>query len=749
MIKSLLSVLCIFLWSFSAYACPSAIATTVQDCNSFVFHLENTPVGNVTWNFGDGTTTTGSIEIAHSYDLNALYVITATYSGPDCPDGIELTTMVIAECASTPVCPTEISSNTGIECGVMNFEIGSFVDGENVTWFPGDESGAVTGGHFFSHTYATPGNYHVCAFYTTPLCPNGVELCTDIVVEACNANLCPTGISAEAIDCDSYIFHVQGIDNASVVWNFNDGTTTTGGINADHTWSGNGVYVVTAEINAPQCPIVPPTNIITMEFTVEVNCSAAIECPTEISSHIGLDCGVMNFEIGSFVEGELVTWFPGDQSGAVEGGHFFSHTYANSGTYQVCAFYTTPHCPDGVELCTEIIVTGCDTICNLTSLAIDSYVLEGGTTSLVYMLSDVVTGSVLLVGDAMYSEGHPFMDTTVCVQDGCYYLTIESSNPITIGQGFNIFFNINGTNLLENPVVIYQDDFSVTLLISVNSDCQAGASCEAAFEPQFTATPGHIEFANNSTYSGTAQFFWDYGNGNYSDSQGGNVQYETNGIYTVCLTITTDNCTSTLCQVIVVDNMITPCEFNLITMAVDGVYFEPVNEIIQFQATANGVSVFEAVWPTEGQFTQTVELCVPDGCYEVQLASELPLQAISFLCTFMNTNAEQLAAIELTTGMTSTSAAVGVNADCTINVNEFESSQVLAYPNPAASQITFRTDAPISNLTIYDITGKLIESTTPNQQQIQVNTEAWSNGIYLAHVVSKNESVVVPIEIAH
>jgi hypothetical protein len=48
---------------------------------------------------------------------------------------------------------------------------------------------------------------------------------------------------------------------------------------------------------------------------VEVNCGIVNECPTEIWSGAGTECGVMNFEIGSFVEGENVTWFPGDGSG--------------------------------------------------------------------------------------------------------------------------------------------------------------------------------------------------------------------------------------------------------------------------------------------------------------------------------------------------------------------------------------------------------------------------------------------------
>lgn len=364
-------------------------------------------------------------------------------------------------------CPTQIWSGEGNECGVMNFEIGSFVQGEDVIWYPGDESGAVEGGHFFSHHFEEPGTYNVCAFYTTPACPDGVELCTEIVVPTCD-DACPDYITAEQIDCDSYVFHIEGMETGNVVWHFGDDSGETSSVTADHTYSENGSYIVTALYSGPSCPNQtflefevsvacetecndvtlsimsnvsangpesgvatiwnPETNemlafeqfewsaenemntmsaclpdgcyevvvdgdccinyglnytmnassenadvslsdfdandAISGYFTLSVNadCNES-ECPDHIWSSADEDCGVMNFEIGSFVQGEEVVWYPGDESGAVEGGHFFSHHYEESGTYTVCAFYTTPACPDGVELCAIIFVESCGQEC--------------------------------------------------------------------------------------------------------------------------------------------------------------------------------------------------------------------------------------------------------------------------------------------------------------------------------------------------------------------------------------------------
>jgi PKD repeat protein len=917
MTKSILASLAGVLLSTFSFACPTSLNAIEQSCGSYVFYLAGTPVGNVIWDFGDGNNTTGSIEIQHSYAEDGVYVVSAIFSGPECPetsmlfatvevncgiencpafismessvcgtyvfslDGVEsgdvawdfgdgttenssvradhtyasngvyivtavyngaacpmpwtnvLTVQV--NCVSETVCPTEIWSGVGAECGVMNFEIGSFVEGENVTWFPGDGSGPQQGGHFFTHTYATAGTYQVCAFYTTPLCPNGVELCTSVTVEACNENLCPTAITAEAIDCDSYVLHVQGVDNADVTWDFGDGSVINEGINADHTWAENGVFIVTAVVNAPQCPIMPPIGTITLIYTVQIDCATSTECPTEIWSGAGTECGVMNFEIGSFVQGENVVWYPGDETGAVTTGHFFSHQYAQPGVYTACAFYTTPLCPDGVELCTVITVEDCNTNnecpteiwsgagaecgvmnfeigsfvqgenvvwypgdetgavttghffshqyaqpgvytvcafyttplcpdgvelctvitvesceqpCNEIGFGIDSYILEGGTPWLTYMISNVETGMLITSGTAEYTENDPYFDTPLCLPDGCYYLSIDNNNPLLIGQGVNIFFILNSVNLLENATIIYQDEIAITYLIGVNTDCAGPPSCEAAFEPIYTNTPGHIEFVNNSTFNGVVEFLWEYGNGTISDGPSGNVFYESTGVYTVCLTVTTGNCTNTSCQLIVVDDMETPCEFNEVSVVVDANYFEPVNELLQFMVSVPLGPVFQTSIETDGIMNDTLSLCIPDGCYEVSINAPLPVQALSIVCTIEGLNVQQLGDLQLNIGESSSTAAIGVNMDCTIGVEESNTASINAFPNPASDNILFVSENTIQHIEIFDMTGKRIATLNPNQSQVQFNTSQWSAGLYAAHIMSEGKIERAIFEIA-
>ena len=647
---------CVGLLLFAAsYACPTAVIAIEQSCGNYLFYLSETPIGNVTWNFGDGATTTGGIEVQHDYNENGLFVVTATFSGPECPETITL------------------NATVQVNCGVEN---------------------------------------------------------------------CPSGIELQEVDCDSYIFSVEGAETGDVAWDFGDGTSENSSVIADHSYAENGVYIITAVYNGNACPMTW-TNVL----TIQVNC-ASNECPTEIWSGAGANCGVMNFEIGSFVNGESVTWYPGDESGAVQGGHFFSHQYAQPGVYTVCAFYTTPLCPDGVELCTTITVESCEQPCNEIGFGIDSYLLEGGTPWLTYMISNVESGMLVTSGFAQYTENDPYFDTPLCLPDGCYYLSIDNNNPLLIGQGVNVFFILNSVNLMENATIIYQDEVAITYLIGVNTDCGAPPSCEAAFEPIYTATPGHIEFNNNSTFSGVVEFVWEYGNGTTSDGPNGNVQYESNGVYTVCLTVTTGNCTNTYCQLIVVEDMEMPCEFNEVIVIVDANYFEPINELIEFAVSLPIGPVYEISIETDGIVNDTLSLCIPDGCYEVSINAQLPVQALSIVCTIEGLNVQQLGDLQLNIGESSSTAAIGVNMDCTIGVEETTTETVNAFPNPASDNIQFVCKEAIQHIEIFDMTGKRIATLNPNQTQVHINTSAWSTGIYVAHIAIEEKIERAIFEIA-
>jgi hypothetical protein len=94
------------------------------------------------------------------------------------------------------------------DCQTGIFEIGSFVDGEEVFWDFGDGT-TEQGGHFTTHDYAEPGVYTVCGFYTAPNC-QGASFCGVVEIEDCGSP-CEIEIEVfEQVECGAYHCGIYG-----------------------------------------------------------------------------------------------------------------------------------------------------------------------------------------------------------------------------------------------------------------------------------------------------------------------------------------------------------------------------------------------------------------------------------------------------------------------------------------------------------------------------------------------------------
>jgi hypothetical protein len=200
--------------------------------------------------------------------------------------------------------------------------------------------------------------------------------------------------------------------------------------------------------------------------------------------------------------------------------------------------------------------------------------------------------------------------------------------------------------------------------------------------------------------------------------------------------------------VVVVDDVETPCELNDVSIVVDANYFEPLNELIWLSVSVPLGPVFQTSIETDGMFNDTLSLCIPDGCYEVSMFSELPVQALSIICAVEGLNTQQLGNIQLNFGETTTFAAIGVNMDCTIGIEETTDKTILAFPNPSSDNIQFVSNESIERLEIFDMTGKRVATLNPNQSQVQINTSNWSNGLYVAHLICADKAERLTFEVS-
>jgi hypothetical protein len=76
-----------------------------------------------------------------------------------------------------------------------------------------------------------------------------------------------------------------------------------------------------------------------------------------------------------------------------------------------------------------------------------------------------------------------------------------------------------------------------------------------------------------------------------------------------------------------------------------------------------------------------------------------------------------------------------------VGINELNTSNVAVYPNPAKEQITFETDNNGFNLTITDITGKVILNQNVVSKKTTVNLNRFNAGVYFYTIANNNQVV--------
>lgn len=845
----------------------------------------NTP-GNVIWQWtidgveagnGEGLETTFTTEGLHEICLN---MVVMEGEVPLCFDN-GCISVEATGCGQPSECPSEIWSSTETECGLTVYvETGWGIEGESVNWWFADGTGQIEGGSAISHTYTTPGVYNVCAFYTSPLCAQGVELCTEITVEGCAVE-CGTAIVTEQVECNQFYFSVPGAGPGTYSWTFGDGAgQTTSEPAVNHNYENAGIYEIHVTYSTPLCPeitlvvtvdagcdnpcpseiavaydcpgfqahaylpgvpestpvswyiggvlqetslnwlSVEPTGVwlalcavvegceafcdevwiadcvqdcaldavlisgdgcpllvfqaqgfpegaviqwtqngepvntgVITTFSLEEGpnnlcafysfegCSAewcetyslcGSACPEEIWSGEGETCGQMIFEIGGFVEGEAVTWYPGDESGAVDGGHFFSHEYAGPGVYTVCAYYTSPLCPGGVELCTVIEVAPC-VECTAVVIALDSYVADDGPQYIEWSLSGITDDGFYTEGAAEYSIEAPYLDISLCLPDGCYEMLVcapeafnEEAFETIFGEPIDVF-GIEGVN--EGACNGY------TIVFGVNSDCSTVA-CEASFEPVYSETTGMVEFVNTSAFEGEASFVWNYGNGLSGLGESGSVWYSANGVYEVCLTLTVEGvCSDTYCQPLVIEGFPEDCNGNEMVLMVSSTYEEPGEDTFTLTVSVDGNPVDSFTVTTCYACPESVVLpiCIQDGCYTIEFTSESGLDAAEIMV------AAYMAGEVLPEGSMTLewSDETGSFEVCITGVQEELPASLQVYPNPASERLLINFGESGTHwLEWTDMSGKLIRREQVNGYAGAVDITAIPVGIYTLRAIA-------------
>jgi hypothetical protein len=256
-------------------------------------------------------------------------------------------------------------------------------------------------------------------------------------------------------------------------------------------------------------------------------------------------------------------------------------------------------------------------------------------------------GTLVASGDG-YQDFGDYLEI-LCLQDGCYTLEMLDS----FGDGWNggqITVSIAGQNGYLASGGLSSGSFG-TIDFAINSECDWPEECGELFYSVFLngdSTSGCVLFAE-AFYTGddlSGMLAWDFGDGSFVQGNNwtGVHQYTENGIYTVCVSYTTENCDIQWCDVVVVDgcgnNEIYGCtdpsaiNYNPAATMDDGscqyadsCQFNEVSLLIQTASWANELSWVlwnDGVIVAEGDGYQNftnyiIPLCLQDGCYTFEM----------------------------------------------------------------------------------------------------------------------------------
>lgn len=293
-------------------------------------------------------TYTGTAAAMNTYSANGCYTIvlsTMSYSNsvPTC-SAIAFNTVCINTLPTTTCNLNANFSYTSTSNGQVNFANTTSGNLASVAyqWHFGDGNSSTAISP--SHTYSNNGVYMVFLVATNSVNP----LCTDSTFQVITINTVPTPTPCNLNANFTHTTGANGIcyfnntttsgsGTPTYTWTFGDGTSSTAN-SPSHTYTNNGVYLVTLLAQAP-ISINPPC-VDTVAYSVTIsnvtNCIANTTFSLMPTGAPHSWYAVVS-NTGNVAAAE---WYWGDST-ANSFGIVTSHTYAAAGNYQICLTVTT------------------------------------------------------------------------------------------------------------------------------------------------------------------------------------------------------------------------------------------------------------------------------------------------------------------------------------------------------------------------------------------------------------------------
>ena len=480
-------------------------------CTPMEVAFNNTSIqatASTTWNFGDGTTS-DALNPAHTFEAlgteDVQYNVTlVAVNAAGCAD----TTVQVIEVWGQPEAALTVVEAEGCYPVDVTFENASA--GHAATaWSYGNGEYSAIADSVHTKTFFNPTDELVV--YTTEITVSNAHGCTS--TDAVGVEVGPylnAQFDAVAQGCAPVEANIinQSEGAASFIWNFNDGSAPSNEANPTHTFVNATGEDVTYEVELIAMSAYGCADTTTVGVEVYVLPTAEFTVSPAIQTYPNTTVGITNLSTAS--SSAIQHWSFGDGAELASDQPIF-HTYNSWGTYNVTLLVDNGFCADAH---TEVITilspnpvasfTGSGSGCAPLAVDFDNHSSHGA--QYIWDFDD----------DVMTSEESP---THVFTRPGVY----------------NVSLTVIGYEGQEDQVIQY-------------GAVEVFPSASAAFvnSPTEVIVPDQpVDFVNLSEMDAT-EFFWDFGDGQFSTEKDPVHFYTEPGIYTVSLTANNSfNCPTT------------------------------------------------------------------------------------------------------------------------------------------------------------------------------------------------------------
>jgi PKD repeat protein len=590
-----------------------------------------------------------------------------------------------------------------------------------------------------------------------------------------SANACTASFNASPDSAGTVYFQNTSTGAFNYAqWSFGDGSSGFG-IDANHTYSANGNYVVCLTVfdSAGPCQS-------TICDTIVVNNASGASCSAAFSfSAVGSSVYFYPYSNS----GNITSYFWSFGDGSSSALAYPVHAYNAAGLYNVCLYAVfSSGCVDTVCSTIAISNANCQASFNIYNTGGNSYVFQNtsnidstlttsfsywtfgdGTTSTMWNPSNTYNAPgyysvCLTIIDSAAGCSNTYCDSifvqggsggcnanfTPYDSSGTYYFLPDFGNAAS----YSWTFGDGGTSTSVYPVHQYTSPgtYTVCLTVAMNgqtcTSCQvvvigSTPNCNANYLAIVDSTNANLLYFFNQSTGGNS-YYWYFGDGSSSTSANPTHTYANSGTYFVCLTIysNTTSCQDSYCDTIIIGNGQSGCTPQF--------YSYPDS------TAGSGVMNFGLFNPCSGyQYVWTIT----NGTNSYTASGSNPIIAFAD----SGWHSVCVDAYDSSGAVISYCDSVWVYRLGSVGINENKNTiSTNVFPNPANDQVTINYTLMNSQnvaVVVMSMNGQIIYNSEEQRgaglQKLVLNTAEWPTGLYLINLRAAEGQNATRISVQH